>query len=63
MGGGGSRELHETPLEPPRQECHTKTLSGSTTIKRTINRGIVRDCQNKITAREYNNQKYCQEMP
>ena len=36
---GGSRELPETPLEP-RQECHTKILSGSVTIKRTAS-----DCQ------------------
>ena len=32
--GWGSRELHETPLEP-QQECHTKILSGSVTIKRS----------------------------
>ena len=36
------RELHETPLEP-RQECHTKTLSGSATINRTVS-----DCQTEV---------------
>ena len=41
-GGGGSRELHETPLES-RQECHTKILSGSATIKRTVS-----DCQTEV---------------
>ena len=40
--GGGVHELHETPQEP-RQECHTKTLSGSATIKRTVS-----DCQIEV---------------
>ena len=39
MNPVGSRELPEIPLEP-RQECHTKILSGSVTIKRTAS-----DCQ------------------
>ena len=42
FGGGGSHELHETHLEP-QQECHTKTLSGSVTIKRTVS-----DCQTEV---------------
>ena len=40
--GGGSRELHATPLEP-RQECHTKALSGRAAIKRTVS-----DCQTEV---------------
>ena len=42
VGGGVSRELHETPQEP-RQEFHTKKLSGSATIKRTVS-----DCQTEV---------------
>ena len=39
---GGSKELHETSLEL-QQECHTKMLSGSATIK-----GTVKDCQTEV---------------
>ena len=57
-GGGGSRELRETPLES-RQECHTKILLGSTKSKELSvaakQRYIARICRNKITASEYNN--------
>ena len=59
-GGGGSRELHEAPLES-RQECHTKILSGCHNQKncqRLPKRGIARIPRNKIVASEYNNQKY-----
>ena len=42
LEGGGLSELHETPLEP-RKECHTKILSGSATIKRTVS-----DCQTEV---------------
>ena len=41
-GGGGLRELHETPLEA-RQEYHPKILSGNATIKRTVS-----DCQTEV---------------
>ena len=66
-GGGGYSEPHETPLEPP-QECHTKkycqgVLQPEEMSLTATNRGIARDCQNKSTAREYNNQKYCQGVP
>ena len=50
---GGSRELHETPLER-RQECHTKTLSGSATIKRTVS-----DCQTEVLLGTVKN-NYCE---
>ena len=54
----GSRKLHELSLEP-RQECHTKIVSGSARkeLSATAKRGIVRVCQIKITVSEYNNQK------
>ena len=42
LEGGVSCELHEIPLEP-RQECHTKILSGSATIKRTVS-----SCQTEV---------------
>ena len=40
--GGGSRELHESPLES-RQECDTMILSERATIKRTVS-----DCQTEV---------------
>ena len=45
--GGGSREFHETHLEP-RQKCHTKNTvrecHSQKNCQRLPNRGIVRDC-------------------
>ena len=48
-GGGGSREFHETHLEPQQKwytkntvrECHSQK-----NCQRLPNRGIVRDCKN-----------------
>ena len=63
-GGGGSRERHETPLEPP-QECHTKNCQGMPRSKELSATAKQRFCQglsNKISASEYNNQKYWQGM-